>query len=140
MWPYDPNQVTTQPTPQCFTDAKKDVVTNYFSLDTDQDIKQCLAAGFPVVFGTTVYESFESDSTASTGVVTMPSSDEQQVGGHCMTIVGYDDANNRWIVDNSWGVGWGDKGSCYIPYVYTDQFASDYWTVRADTNSTTTTV
>lgn len=130
-WPYDVTQVTTQPPSQCYADAKKDIVTDYFSLETDQDIKQCLAAGFPIVFGMTVYESFESDATAGTGVVTMPTHDEQQVGGHCMVIVGYDDTHKHWIVDNSWGPAWGDKGSCYIPYPYLDQFASDYWTVRA---------
>lgn len=134
-WPYTSNDVTVKPTPKCYADAKKDVVTSYFSLNDDQDIKQCLFAGFPVVFGMTVYESFESDTTASTGIVSMPADSEQQVGGHCMVIIGYDDTKQWWIVRNSWGTGWGDKGYCYIPYAYIDQFASDFWTVRADTDS-----
>ena len=131
-WPYDITKVTTQPTPQCYTDAAKDVVTSYFSLDTDVDIKQCLVAGFPVVFGMSVYESFESEAVANSGIVSMPKDSEQQIGGHCMVIVGYDDSNNWWIVRNSWGTGWGAAGYCFIPYAYIDQFASDYWTVRAD--------
>jgi C1A family cysteine protease len=135
-WPYDPTQVTVQPNLQCYTDAKKDLVTNYFALNNDQDIKQCLFAGFPVVFGMTVYESFESDEVASTGIVPMPTSNEQSIGGHCMVIVGYDDANQQWIVRNSWGTSWGQAGYCRIPYGYIDQFASDFWTVRADTDST----
>lgn len=131
-WPYDPAQVTTQPNPQCYIDAKKDVVTSYFSLSGDIEIKQCLAQGFPVVFGTTVYESFESPDVASNGKVSMPADSEQSVGGHCMVLMGYDDNNKWWITDNSWGTGWGDAGSCYIPYAYIAQFASDFWTVRAD--------
>jgi len=131
-WPYDVNQVTTQPPQQCYTDARKDVVTNYFALNSNQDIKQCLAAGFPIVFGMTVYESFESDGVAQTGIVPMPAASEQTVGGHCMAIVGYNDTTERWIVRNSWGSSWGQAGYCEIPYTYTDQFASDYWTVRSD--------
>ena len=134
-WPYDPNQVTTQPTPQCYTDAKKDVVTSYFSLDTDTDIKQCLVAGFPVVFGTSLYESFESDVVASTGIVPMPVDSEEPIGGHCMVIIGYDDSKSWWIVRNSWGLSWGASGYCFISYAYINQFASDYWTVRADSGS-----
>lgn len=132
-WPYDINTFATQPTEKMYADGAKDIVTDYFSLSTNGDIKQCLADGFPVVFGMSVYDSFESDSTAKTGIVTMPSPSEQQIGGHCMVIVGYDDKNHWWIVDNSWGEGWGDKGSCYIPYAYIDQFASDFWTVRKST-------
>ena len=132
-WPYDISTFANTPTEQMYADGLKDLVTDYFSLNGNDEIKQCLAAGFPVVFGMSVYESFESDSTAATGIVTMPHSNEQQVGGHCMVIVGYDDAKKWWIVDNSWGPGWGDKGSCYIPYAYIDQFASDFWTVRKST-------
>ena len=134
-WPYDPSKVTMQPSQQCYTDAKKDVVTTYFSLSNDQDIKQCLFAGFPVVFGMTVYESFESEVVATTGIVPMPSATEQAIGGHCMVIVGYDDINRQWIVCNSWGTSWGQVGYCRIPYAYIDTFASDFWTIRADNDT-----
>ena len=30
------------------------------------------------------------------------------VGGHCVCIVGYDDAEGCWICKNSWGTEWGD--------------------------------
>ena len=45
--------------------------------------------------------------------------------GHSMSIVGYDDTNKYFIVRNSWGKLWGDKGHCYIDYEYfsnTDHF------------------
>lgn len=35
-----------------------------------------------------------------------------------MLIVGYSDAEARFIVRNSWGTDWGDRGYCYIPYDY----------------------
>ncbi|MEI8187070.1 MAG: C1 family peptidase [Chlorobiaceae bacterium] len=38
-------------------------------------------------------------------------------GGHCIAIVGYT-ADNRFIVRNSWGTGWGDKGFAYASEAY----------------------
>lgn len=37
-------------------------------------------------------------------------------GGHCVTLVGYDDAGRYWIGKNSWGTGWGDGGFFKIAY------------------------
>lgn len=33
-----------------------------------------------------------------------------------MVCVGYDDEKQHFIVLNSWGVEFGDKGYCYFPY------------------------
>jgi C1A family cysteine protease len=35
-----------------------------------------------------------------------------------MLCVGYSDPDRVFIVRNSWGSDWGDKGYCYIPYDY----------------------
>ena len=95
-------------------------------------MKGCLASGYPFVFGFTVYESFESQPVAQTGVVPMPAPKEQVLGGHAVLAVGYDDSRQCFIVRNSWGPGWGMQGYCYMPYLYlTDHnLASDFWTVR----------
>jgi hypothetical protein len=37
-------------------------------------------------------------------------------GGHCVTLVGYSDAEGCWIAKNSWGTGWGDRGFFKIAY------------------------
>lgn len=37
-------------------------------------------------------------------------------GGHCVSIVGYDDAGGYWLCKNSWGSGWGDQGWFAIAY------------------------
>ncbi|HVO96945.1 MAG TPA: hypothetical protein VMT15_02720 [Bryobacteraceae bacterium] len=51
-------------------------------------MKAVLAAGFPIVAGITVYESFESDDVAKSGIVPMPASDEAALGGHAVMAVG----------------------------------------------------
>ncbi len=37
-------------------------------------------------------------------------------GGHVVTLVGYDDENECWILKNSWGKGWGEKGWFRMAY------------------------
>jgi C1A family cysteine protease len=39
---------------------------------------------------------------------------QAMIGGHAMTFVGYD--KKSFIIRNSWGDGWGDKGYCYYPF------------------------
>jgi C1A family cysteine protease len=37
-------------------------------------------------------------------------------GGHCVVLLGYDDAQRCWIGKNSWNAGWGDGGFFKIAY------------------------
>ncbi len=99
---------------------------------TLNELKGCLADGYPFVFGISVYDSFESDEVAKTGIVPIPSPTEQMLGGHCIVAVGYDDATQRFTIRNSWGTEWGDYGHCYLPYEYltNGNLASDFWTLR----------
>src|SRR2546429_483816 len=66
-------------------------------------LKGCLAAGYPFVFGFTVYESFESQQVTNTGHAPMPATSEQVLGGHAVLCVGYEDAHQWFICRNSWG-------------------------------------
>ncbi|MBN1280202.1 MAG: hypothetical protein JXA00_00985 [Candidatus Thermoplasmatota archaeon] len=42
--------------------------------------------------------------------------DTPVVGGHVVTIVGYDDSQSCWIVKNSWGTRWGEDGWFRMAY------------------------
>jgi hypothetical protein len=81
-------------------------------------MRAALAQQRPIVFGVSVYESFESGTVAASGVVPMPSPHEGMLGGHAMLAAGYDDSRRVFIVRNSWGVDWGLKGYCTMPYDY----------------------
>ncbi|MCW2650314.1 MAG: cysteine protease [Mycobacterium sp.] len=39
-----------------------------------------------------------------------------KVGGHCVEVIGYSEAEQCWIVKNSWGTSWGDGGYFKIGY------------------------
>ena len=132
-WPYDINQFAKKPPAAAFKHALAYKAVSYSRLvRTAAQMKGCLASGYPFVFGFTVYESFESEAVAKTGIVPMPQASEQVLGGHAVLAVGYDDQTQRFIVRNSWGTGWGMAGYFTMPYTYiTDSnLADDFWTVR----------
>jgi C1A family cysteine protease len=132
MWKYNISKFKTKPTSNCYTDASNHKITSYYRLNTTDEMRICLADKFPFVFGFSVYESFESDEVAKTGIVPMPSKNEQLLGGHAVCAVGYDDATQRFLIRNSWGVDWGISGYFYIPYKYLEDrnLSEDFWTIR----------
>jgi len=132
-WPYNIAKFADKPPAKAYADAKKHEAVSYQRLTQDlAQMKGCLVSGYPFVFGFTVYQSFESQQVASTGVVPMPSPSEQTVGGHAVMAVGYDDSQQRFIVRNSWGTGWGMAGYFTMPYAYLIQsnLSDDFWTIR----------
>jgi C1A family cysteine protease len=133
-WPYDINKFADKPTPKSYADAKKCEAVGYQRLDSSNlnQLKGCIAAGFPFIFGFTVYDAFESQEVAKTGVLNMPGPKEKVQGGHAVLAVGYDDSTQRFSVRNSWGKDWGIKGYFTIPYIYliTTSLADDFWTIR----------
>lgn len=138
-WPYDAdpfppnNKLTVKPSPAAYTEALQFQAIQYQRVpQVMTQLKGCLAAGYPFVFGFTVYESFEGQEVARTGAAPMPQSGEQVLGGHAVLAVGYDDAQQRFIVRNSWGTGWGQEGYFTMPYQYMNdgQLAGDFWTLR----------
>ncbi|HEX7407057.1 MAG TPA: C1 family peptidase [Candidatus Binatia bacterium] len=136
LWPYsdqNPGPFQQKPPASVRTAAAKRKVTAYQRVACVlAQMKGCLAAGYPFVFGFTVYASFESPQVAKTGQVPMPGPKEGVLGGHAVLAVGYDDSVQRFIVRNSWGPKWGIKGYFTMPYTYLlePNLADDFWTIR----------
>lgn len=132
-WPYFIGRFTAKPSPLCYQHALLDKAVSYQRVTRNlSQMKACLASGLPFVFGFTVYDSFESEQVASTGIVPMPSHREQVLGGHAVVCVGYDDSKQAFYVRNSWGASWGLDGYCLMPYAYllNKGLSSDFWVIK----------
>jgi C1A family cysteine protease len=138
FFPYDPSKFSESPNKDAVANATNYRIQSYHSVPDLDGIKQVLALQQnPVLMGMDVYAGLESDSTAQTGIVPMPDSNEQSIGGHAVLVVGYIDSTlgrtllqrqrNVLIVRNSWGESWGDKGYFYLPYDYVSKYAYDCW-------------
>lgn len=153
--PTDPFE--REPSSFCYSFAGNYKSIKYYRLDPAAtpkatvlaNIKNYVAAGFPCMFGFTVYGSIWQIGT--TGKIPYPAANESVQGGHAVVIVGYDDnieivnpINNQkkkgaFLIRNSWGTGWGVGGYGYLPYAYVlDGLATDFWSlVKADFFDTT---
>ncbi len=138
-WPYEVALYTQEPPAVIMEEALANKATTYSRLTKPSEFKSCVAAGRPFIVGISVFESFESDAVASTGIVPVPKSNEQLLGGHGVTCLGYQTINGTfyYLIQNSWGSSWGDpknSGCCWIPAAYLENSkfgASDVWAISA---------
>lgn len=91
------------------------------SLRNIDSVKEALQRG-PLVTTLQVY----SDFIAYGGGVYKHTTGEV-MGGHAISIVGYDDNKQAWIIRNSWGEEWGEKGFGYVSYEDLSGVADRTW-------------
>ncbi len=132
-WPYNPLRFAIMPTRDAYMAASRHKSITYWSVAQDLGVMLgCLANRYPFVAGFSVYESFESQETARTGQVVMPSASEPMLGGHAVLVVGYNEERRCFLCRNSWGLDWGMDGYFWMPYAYllSPDLAGDFWTLR----------
>jgi C1A family cysteine protease len=133
-WPYDPARFAEIPPPIAWSQATRHKIADAVSIADGQidEVRSCLASGYPVAFGFVAYPDLESEKVAVSGRLPMPTKGDEPIGGHEVLIVGYDDASQMFKVRNSWGPGWGLAGYFLMPYAYVADptLASDFRSAR----------
>jgi len=159
-WPYDAPKYMDVPTYECYATGSKckalktgNVLEMEAGVNKSTHVVAALAAGYPVILGFVVFNSFEDDTTSQTGTMSMPSPTDTVVGGHCVVIVGHN-MELGFLVRNSWGNQWGcpangpntPRGYFWMPsaflngsymanqgdgtFVQTD-YCSDFWVITS---------
>jgi C1A family cysteine protease len=132
-WNYDITKFAMQPPDSCYEIAKTNYVIDAINIKNDLiTIKSCLINNEPIALGIQIYNSFETTLVSSTGYVPLPSSTDILLGGHAVVLCGYDDNKKIFILRNSWGTYWGDKGYFYLDYDYilNNNLTSQLWIIR----------
>jgi len=117
MWPYDRRKLHRMPSLLAMREAIGHKIHSYYRITETgaSRVDACLAAlrsNHPVVFGTQVGDTFKRTKDGS---ILRPVGDEE--GGHAMLMVGYL-TGKGFIIKNSWGLGWGENGFCYMAPEY----------------------
>lgn len=143
-YPYDVSKFALNPPVNIWTAAAAHKVTSYHAIaDGDIETMKTVLSGavpFLIGFGFVVYDSFMSQTTATSGLVCLPKKGESVQGGHAVTLVGYDDnkvmpdgSKGAFLVRNSWGTGWGLAGYFWMAanYVANASLCNDFWVVAS---------
>nr|WP_238476065.1 C1 family peptidase [Clostridium manihotivorum] len=148
FYPYDISKFTDIPSVAADQNALQYTINSYHRITSLEEVKQALASSLPVLLGITVYESFEN--VGKDGFVPMPGVFEKMLGGHAVLLVGYVDNNSQkqgslnsicsmikkrrknngyFILRNSWGTTFADKGYMYLPYEVFEKIKNDIWVI-----------
>ena len=88
----------------------------YFNLGKNlSQWKSWLAGTGPILVGLTVDQTFDQATSTGGNLDTFVPNSVR--GGHAVSLVGYT-ASGRFILRNSWGTTWGDKGFGYASPAY----------------------
>ncbi len=98
-------------------------ITNYSGHATMAARKDAIANIGPVLAGLAVFNDFFAYSSG----IYVKTTGSGFAGYHCISVVGYDDNQQCWIIKNSWGTGWGESGFGRIRYNQAELLIDTDW-------------
>lgn len=124
---YKYNTLDISITDELLEEAANYKIENYAQVKTIDGLKRALYKNGPCYIAVPVYNRGTEMWKAQKG--------QTRLGGHAMTIVGYDDNRKHFIIRNSWGRFWGDAGHCYYKYSDWGSHWEIWSTVDADSGN-----
>ena len=142
-WPYTIAEYNVVPSSDAMTEAATRKITRYEIINDNisglvtgdlYKITSALCEGYPVVIGFSltdafynisgdfVYQSQHPYRGSTQGAAILPL-------GHAVVIVGYINDYNAFIIENSWGSGWGYNGYALLPYAVISDI-QEAWVIK----------
>lgn len=110
-WPYV-ERVRGNPRGEAGASRYANRVLTYSRVPGDvQALKEAMYWHGPIMASIPVDQRF-----AACGADGVISSGGLALGGHAITLAGWDDARRAFRIRNSWGTTWGDRGDAWLPY------------------------
>jgi hypothetical protein len=117
-WKYDISNIYICPSEEAYINGKNNYLIDALKISNDlNEIKKWLSRDEPIAIAIGIYSSFMIDGRNG-GNIGMPKKDDIYLGGHAVILCGYIEKDSKFILRNSWGNYWGDKGYFYLPYEY----------------------
>jgi len=129
LWPYQVEKFNDEPPLQAYEEAQKHKISRYERLVGIEDMLQCLAEGYPFLFGVDLFESFGSQENSKSGFMPIPKWGEKKLGGHCMKMVAYDLDNRIFTYSNHYGSDYGKNGFGTTSFDYIEKYCKDAWVI-----------
>lgn len=129
FFPYIESTFADKPSNDAHSNGLKYQTLKYTAVDqVEATIKQTLLSGAAVSFGFDVYDSFMYGDWKE--VMSFPKMSERILGGHAVTIFGWDDSKG-FLIQNSWGEDWKVGGKFYMPFkfILDSKYADDFWCI-----------
>lgn len=130
-WPYIESKYKDTPSTEAFDEALAYQALEYKRVKQRlDDIKECIYLESPIAFGMAVYDGLYK-ITEYNPILELPNPSQPLLGGHAVKIVGFNDTTRLFVIKNSWGYGFGERGYFYIPYefVLDARLSFDFWTI-----------
>jgi C1A family cysteine protease len=143
-WPYSEANDSKKPSPKAYASAALRTVTSYEQVpvvlnhpgNTIVNLQVAVAKGLPVIIAAAVSNKFVelqgpmlTHAKKYNGLNGAGSKSKDFNCNHAMLIVGYHETLG-FIVENSWGTGWGHKGYGLLPYEYANDII-EAWVVTS---------
>lgn len=107
-YPYFKIEKANEIPQEIYASASRNKISSYARIYSIEGLKHSLLDNGPCLITFPVYNYGKE--------MWIQKKEEDMFGGHAMTVVGFDDIEKHFIIRNSWGSNWCDKGYCYYKY------------------------
>ena len=124
FWPYRSTNSRSDPPSICVNNRKRHSTLKPFHIPSNAEcIAYAVRTNHPVVIGTVLTESFYRKDRSNQKRY------DPIVSKHAMVVVGVTNHDDYFIIRNSWGNTWNDKGHITVPRRFIDKSVLQAWTL-----------